>query len=299
MDHLAGGALRAEHRVAGVVQDRVAVGVGLRHAGLAEVLGDHDVGRELRPTGRDFRVHHFEHDRAIGVGDAGGAFGPLHAREGIESFRGVVAPDRHAMSGSRLVSCAALLVLDHTCPLIVGHERNRHGAAALHCRVHRVIGCIGAPVVKESTDLAAVWMAGGHLAHPFKSRRAAPIARSIAIRAGASVRVRHRGLPDTRNVGADSPEVHKSCLQAMTMPLHPVLQLWGHATGGVARYIVHPPLTTTQYVPQGHVRAQPYWTNFAQNRNYFRTAVLLVRSQYHQTVPVCRKLTDYRIDSNR
>ena len=42
-------------------------------AGLAEVLGDDDVGRELRPAGRDLGALHLEDDRAVGVRDDAGA----------------------------------------------------------------------------------------------------------------------------------------------------------------------------------------------------------------------------------
>ena len=56
-------------------------------AGLAEVLGDDDVGRELRPAGGDLGALHLEDDRAVGVGDDAGAALPHHAVERIAPGR--------------------------------------------------------------------------------------------------------------------------------------------------------------------------------------------------------------------
>ena len=47
VEHLLGRALRADHRLAALVEDLVAVIVELGDTGLAEVLRDHDVGGDL------------------------------------------------------------------------------------------------------------------------------------------------------------------------------------------------------------------------------------------------------------
>ena len=98
IEDLAARGLGAEHRVAVVVEDRVAVGVDLGHAGLAEILGDDDVGRHLRPGGRHLGVEHLEDDRAIGVGDAGIPSRPLDRRIGICAFGGVPTRNPQATS---------------------------------------------------------------------------------------------------------------------------------------------------------------------------------------------------------
>jgi hypothetical protein len=105
VEHLTGRALRAEDRVAFGVEERVAVLVVLRDPGLAEVLGDHDVGGHLAPTGRDLRVLHLEHDRTIGVGDPRIATGPLDALVRIASGRCEATGDPQA-SGHLITSSA-------------------------------------------------------------------------------------------------------------------------------------------------------------------------------------------------
>ena len=52
MKDLAGVALASEHRVAGAVEQGLAVRGELRHPGLPEVLLGQDVGGHRRPPGR-------------------------------------------------------------------------------------------------------------------------------------------------------------------------------------------------------------------------------------------------------
>ena len=70
VEDLARRALRPCHGLAVGVEDGGAVGVELGDTGLAEVLGHHDVGGHLAPTGRHLGVGHLENDRAVGIGDA-------------------------------------------------------------------------------------------------------------------------------------------------------------------------------------------------------------------------------------
>ena len=77
VEHVFGGALRAENGVAVKIGDRVAVFVHLGDAGLSEILGDHDVGGDLGPGGGDFGILHLEHDGSVGVGDLGIASHPF------------------------------------------------------------------------------------------------------------------------------------------------------------------------------------------------------------------------------
>jgi hypothetical protein len=55
-------------------------------AGFAEVLGNDDVGGELRPAGGDFGAFHFEDDRAIGVIDDARAAFPDDFIERVDAF---------------------------------------------------------------------------------------------------------------------------------------------------------------------------------------------------------------------
>ncbi len=82
-DRLTGRALGPGHLAAVGVQDRVALFVVQGNARLAEVLGDDDVGGDLRPSGGDLGSLHLEHDRAVGIGDAAVALLPLDGGERI------------------------------------------------------------------------------------------------------------------------------------------------------------------------------------------------------------------------
>src|SRR5688572_7195620 len=128
-------------------------------------------------------------------------------------------------------------------------------------------------------------MTSENLGHPSGSGRAAPIAQSMSASVRASVSVRHCVTPVRKKpVPTDRKEARAST-RSTVIPLHGVLQLWGHATGGVARYIVHPPLTTTQYVPQRQSRAVLYSRKLGRNWATFQTDVLVVRSHYHESLP--------------
>src|SRR5918993_667384 len=91
VEDLLGGALRAEERIAILVADDAAVGGVLRDARLAEVLGDHNVGGDLRPASRDLGVFHLEDDGAVRVGDARGTRGPYGRGKRIDARLRVVA----------------------------------------------------------------------------------------------------------------------------------------------------------------------------------------------------------------
>jgi hypothetical protein len=84
-DDLSSRTLGAEHGHAVIGGERFAISVNLWHACFAEVLTNHDVGSDLRPTHRNFGVLHLEDDRSIGIGDARGARRPLKRSEGIGS----------------------------------------------------------------------------------------------------------------------------------------------------------------------------------------------------------------------
>ncbi len=64
---------------------------GARHAGLAEVLGDHDVRRELRPVLRHLAVVQLEDDLAVGLGDHRAPPGPRHRVQGRSALGGEMA----------------------------------------------------------------------------------------------------------------------------------------------------------------------------------------------------------------
>src|SRR5690606_27357857 len=97
IEHLTGGALRPQHRLAIGVEDGVAVGVELGDTRLAEVLRDHDVRSHLAPAGRDLGIRHLEHDRTIGVGDPRVAERPLDALVWIATGRGEATGDPQAL----------------------------------------------------------------------------------------------------------------------------------------------------------------------------------------------------------
>ncbi|GBD19356.1 hypothetical protein HRbin27_01862 [bacterium HR27] len=69
-DHLPDAPLRAEHGVAVLVEDRLAVLIVLRYSCFAEILRDDDVSRDLRPVFRYLGIGHLEDNGAVGVGDA-------------------------------------------------------------------------------------------------------------------------------------------------------------------------------------------------------------------------------------
>ena len=93
--HLPCGALRTEDRLALLVEPGGAIGAVLRHARLAEVLAHDDVGGELAPARRHLRIVHLEDGRTVGVGDAGGARGPLEAGEDVRTGRGEATGNSH------------------------------------------------------------------------------------------------------------------------------------------------------------------------------------------------------------
>ena len=90
-------ALRAEDGLARLVDDRGSVHGELRHAGLAEVLADHDVGRKLAPRRRDLGILHFEDGRAVGVADAARAAGPLDGVIDVLACLGEASGDLHVL----------------------------------------------------------------------------------------------------------------------------------------------------------------------------------------------------------
>ena len=75
---LAQGARDPSHHLA-----HAPLAAGSGDTGLPEVLGDEDVGRELRPVGRHLARPHLEHDRAVGILDARVPLLEPHALEGI------------------------------------------------------------------------------------------------------------------------------------------------------------------------------------------------------------------------
>ena len=75
----------------------------------AEVLGDDDVGRQLRPPRRDLDVVLLEDDLALFVLDDGAAPLPLDGIEGIAVGNGEVAADDQAGSDGCRPLCRAFL----------------------------------------------------------------------------------------------------------------------------------------------------------------------------------------------
>ena len=69
-------------------------------AGLAEVLGDDDVGGELRPVGRDLDAVHLEDDRAVGVVDGALPTFPENAVERVLTGPGEVTLQRETFGFS-------------------------------------------------------------------------------------------------------------------------------------------------------------------------------------------------------
>ena len=103
VEDLAGRPFRARHHLTVLVADRFAVLVVLGDAGLAEVLGHHDVCRHLRPVGGDLGALHLEHHGAVRVGDAAVAPRPL------DGFIGVSARLRETASDLQTGAHSALL----------------------------------------------------------------------------------------------------------------------------------------------------------------------------------------------
>ena len=69
VEDIPGRALRPQHGIAIGIQHRISIGVQPRHARLAEVLGDDDVGGYLRPGGGHLGVIHLEDHRAVRIDD--------------------------------------------------------------------------------------------------------------------------------------------------------------------------------------------------------------------------------------
>ncbi len=67
----------------------------LGDARLAKVLGDHDVGRELRPGLGHLRIGHLEDDRAVGVADLARPRRPVDGVERVLTILGELALDLH------------------------------------------------------------------------------------------------------------------------------------------------------------------------------------------------------------
>ena len=99
-DDLSDGALGAEDRIAVVVGDRRAVRGVLGNAGLAEILADDDVGRELTPGCWNLRVVHFEDHRAVCIGDATCSCGPLDRVVHVAVLAGESSGNLHMVRSS-------------------------------------------------------------------------------------------------------------------------------------------------------------------------------------------------------
>ena len=84
------------------------------NSGFAEVLADHDVGRQLAPGLRHFSVVHLKHHRTIGVVDATGSLGPLDGGEDVGPGLGESSGDPH---GSLFLLWPAGHLIQH----VVGH----------------------------------------------------------------------------------------------------------------------------------------------------------------------------------
>ncbi len=72
MNHLPGGFFGTSNDLASRILFRVAIGVQLRHTSLAEILADHDVGRQLAPVFWNLGIIHLEDDRSIRIGNPAG-----------------------------------------------------------------------------------------------------------------------------------------------------------------------------------------------------------------------------------
>ena len=83
MHHLLRRFFRAGDDVAPRIADRVAIGIHLRHTRLAEVFAHHDIGGQLRPLLRNFRIVHLKNDRAIRIADTAGALLILNASQRV------------------------------------------------------------------------------------------------------------------------------------------------------------------------------------------------------------------------
>ena len=138
--------------------------------------------------------------------------------------------------------------------------------------------CLAASPVCERARLAVPTTVPAVVGGPPQELRITGYYRAVGFRQGSRSRVIARRY---------------SLRAFITLSLHPVLRLWGHATGGVARDIVPPPVTPTQYVPSGHPSSRLIRVTFAAKPTHFGIYVLLVRSPCHRTVPPCRILTVY------
>ncbi len=97
IDDLPGRLFRASDDVSIFVADGVAVAVGLRHAGLAEVFAHHDVCGQLTPRLGNHGVFHLKHHRTVRIGDAADALVPFDGGVNVLSGFCETARDFHCL----------------------------------------------------------------------------------------------------------------------------------------------------------------------------------------------------------